>query len=188
MKKHQHGFSLVELMTVVAIMGIIAAIALPKFSIYQSKAKRTEAQNLLSQIYSLMSINYNESSSYSKKDNEDIVAVPGRHVGRINSQHSICNFDTNWPSQIGFAFSPCVEAGNIKHMPFYAYWLYSVDQNSFLAIAQDPTGLVNKCSDSDIRDELSIDQQKRFSIRVDGINCIHGSSNATSIELGSTAP
>ena len=53
MKKLPHsnkGFSLVELMVVVAIIGILAALAVPRFTVFQVKARQSEAKTNLNLV------------------------------------------------------------------------------------------------------------------------------------------
>lgn len=44
------GFTLIELMIVVVVIGIIAAIAYPSYQDYVKRAKRSDAQQLMSEI------------------------------------------------------------------------------------------------------------------------------------------
>lgn len=51
--KNQQGFSLVELLIVLVIIGIIAGIAIPRYMASTVRAKQTEAKGLLNQLYLL---------------------------------------------------------------------------------------------------------------------------------------
>jgi len=50
MQKSQLGFSLLELMIVVAIVGILSAIAIPSYTDYVTRANRTDAMETISEI------------------------------------------------------------------------------------------------------------------------------------------
>ena len=64
MKVLQRGFTLVELMIVVAIIGILAAIAIPNFSKFQARAKQSEAKANLKGIYTAKHASYGEQDTF----------------------------------------------------------------------------------------------------------------------------
>ena len=51
--KEQKGFTLIELMIVIAIIGILAAIAIPQFSAYRKRSYNSAAQSDLKHIVQL---------------------------------------------------------------------------------------------------------------------------------------
>ncbi len=62
--KSKKGFTLIELMIVVVIIGILAALAIPRFMRSTTKAKQSEARQLLKQIYTMQRAYRQEKDTY----------------------------------------------------------------------------------------------------------------------------
>jgi type IV pilus assembly protein PilA len=63
-KSLQRGFTLIELMIVVAIIGILAAVAIPAFMDYMKKSKKSEASLQLNKIAKNSKTEYITNSSF----------------------------------------------------------------------------------------------------------------------------
>jgi len=62
--RNNKGFTLIELMIVVVIIGILAALAIPRFMRSTTKSKQSEAKQLLKQIYTLQHAYRQEFNAY----------------------------------------------------------------------------------------------------------------------------
>ena len=65
-----HGCSLMEVMIVVVIIGILAALAYPNLEKYLKRARQTEAKTNLSAIYTAQKIYFSLHQSYVEDINE----------------------------------------------------------------------------------------------------------------------
>ena len=64
MKRRAHGFTLIELMIVVAIIGVLAAIAIPNFLMFQLRSKAAEAKLNMASIRTAEESHFAEFGSY----------------------------------------------------------------------------------------------------------------------------
>jgi type IV pilus assembly protein PilE len=80
--RHQ-GFSLIELLIAVAIIGILAAIAIPMYSDYVTRSRQADGQAKLMQVAQDLERCYTQFFSY--KDNDCIVVSDGE-VNELSDQ------------------------------------------------------------------------------------------------------
>lgn len=81
-KSGRFGFTLIELMIVVAIIGILAAIAIPKFSDLVRKSSEGASKGNLGSVRSALSIYYGDMEGQ-YPTNHEALTVSGKYLGTI---------------------------------------------------------------------------------------------------------
>ena len=102
MKKKLAGFTLIELMIVVAIIGILAAVAIPAFLDYMKRSKATEAGEQLNAIGKVQKRAYGDNSSFTTSNGArlplDATNCCGQSGGIETAGSSVNNKCTAKPS------------------------------------------------------------------------------------------
>jgi type IV pilus assembly protein PilA len=109
------GFTLIELMIVVAIIGIIAAIAIPNYMGFVSKTRRSEAKYNLEGIYKAEVAWFGENDSFSNS----FAVIRWRPEGRSYYSYSVGNeiYGKNPPDALG-GYTP---AANSQSFSAYSW-------------------------------------------------------------------
>jgi prepilin-type N-terminal cleavage/methylation domain-containing protein len=73
---NRKGFTLIELMIVVVIIGILAALAIPRFMTATTRSKQSEAKQLLKQVYTMQHA-YRQGSNPPTYGDNGVTIAPG---------------------------------------------------------------------------------------------------------------
>ena len=87
MNTMQKGFTLIELMIVVAIIGILAAIAIPAYQDYTIRAQVTEGVNLMAGAKAAVTETYNDTGTFPATNDAaglpQAVSIKGSYVTQV---------------------------------------------------------------------------------------------------------
>jgi prepilin-type N-terminal cleavage/methylation domain-containing protein len=131
MKKTPRGFTLIELMIVVAIIGILAAVAIPAFMDYVKRAKKSEAALQLDKIGKNNKRKYSESSQFVIGTGITTPAQPGGG-GCCGGPNNHCDVDL---SPGGFGAQPWKDLDFQIEEPNLFLYTYEGAATSFTATA-----------------------------------------------------
>jgi len=127
MQQRQSGFTLVELMIVVAIVGILSAIAVPSYNSYVMRARLVEAHGVLASTQNKLEQYWTNNRKYEGFDDPELGLMPDDGL----------NFDYGLDDPTVSTYTLVATGKNAA-----AGFVYTIDQAGNRATTEAPDGWV----------------------------------------------
>ena len=126
-KRGTAGFSLLELMVVVAILGVLAMVAIPRYDIFRARSRQSEAKANLGVLFTLQETFRIEHERYY---NGDGGAWGGDSMNDATSRQGYRGATTRTcqRNKLGFRMANCGEAR-------YGYFVAGADEDEYIMVA-----------------------------------------------------
>ena len=142
-RKNASGFSLLELMVVVAILGVLATVAVPRFNIFRARARQAEAKSNMGVIYTLQESYAIEHEKF--YDGAAVGAALAINTKALSLGYRTVNVAPVCPAnKLGFTLANC---GQTR----YSYFVTGGNEAEFTAIAHAHSDLTTRAGVDDKR-------------------------------------
>ena len=106
--KNERGFSLVELMVSVGIIGVMSSVAVPKYQKFRANAAQSEAQANLSSIYTLQQLYFTENDFYAADGELDFDTANQRY------DYEVTRYKSNGTATVASSVTGAAEREAVK--------------------------------------------------------------------------